>query len=205
MTKQSLLRSTGCLLALGLSLSAPVQAATLSHSGTFADDGSGSDATAPGDSLSLTNSALSDANILTVVINLTLAANAATTWDPTGAVIAPGYAFVANVGQAAATGFTGQSITGDSLTMTFTDFNAGETFSFTIDLDDNNRLVTGGGIAGSQVTATFDIFGGSDLTATIADAGGNTANWTATVVPEPATFGLLSLGLTGLAWGGRRR
>ena len=56
-------------------------------------------------------------------------------------------------------------------------------------------------IAGSTVTATFAVTG--DIVAVMADTGGSTAAWSA--VPEPNTLALLSAGLTGLAWGGRRR
>jgi hypothetical protein len=77
----------------------------------------------------------------------------------------------------------------------------GRRFRFTIDLDDDTDVVEGASIAGSTVTATFATTG--DIVAVMADAGGNDADWSA--VPEPNTVALLLAGLTGLAWGGRRR
>jgi hypothetical protein len=194
---QAFLRLTSCCFAIALAcfLSAPASAA-ITHSGTFADDGSGGDANP--DDLSLTNDLTSTEDILSVVIDLSTAVGSVT--------FEPGtHPFVADAGDAAATGFTigTEVVTATTITLTFSDFNAGETFNFTIDLDDNNGVVQGSNITGAEVTATFALTGG--LTALMVDGGGDTANWTATAIPEPNTLALLGLGLTGLAWGGRRR
>jgi hypothetical protein len=133
-------------------------------------------------------------DIITIVLDLSTAA--------TGSTFEPGtWPFGFNPGDAVATGYTGEVLTATTLTFTFTDFNPGERFRFTIDLDDDTDVVEGTSIAGSTVTATFAITG--NIIAVMADDGGNDANWSA--VPEPNTVALLLAGLTGLAWGGRRR
>jgi hypothetical protein len=86
------------------------------------------------------------------------------------------------------------------------DFNPNETFTFQTDVDDSNNRVQAGFIAGSLITATFDIYGGSDLSAAMVAVGSNDTSWTntAVVVPEPGTLSLVSLGLIGIAWRARR-
>ena len=70
------------------------------------------------------------------------------------------FAFVAGP-EAAATGFVTDTTLPGSITLTFTDFNVGESFTFTIDVDDNNARVDSWRIAGATVTATFDVGGSS--------------------------------------------
>jgi hypothetical protein len=133
-------------------------------------------------------------DIITMVLDLSTAT--------TGSTFEPGtYPFGFNPFDAADTGFTGQVLTATTLTLAFTDFNPGERFRFTIDLDDDTDVVEGASIAGSTVTATFAATG--DIVAVMADAGGNDADWSA--VPEPDTVALLLAGLAGLTWGSRRR
>jgi hypothetical protein len=199
-SRQTLRQLTGCCfaLALGCFLSAPASAA-ITHSGTFAEDGNPENG---GDSLSLTNVAGSTEDILQVVIDLSATA---VTFDEIGNGSS---AFDATLAEMTEVGFVSAVVGGadETLTLTFNDFQAGETFDFSIDLDfnlDTTSEVTGANIAGSQVTATFAITGG--LSATMVDGGGGAADWSATAIPEPNTLALLGLGLTGLAWGGRRR
>jgi len=177
---------------LGLAVASPASAAPVSHSGVFGDYGSPTELEA--DRINLYNDLVSTEDVITMVLDLSTAA--------TGTTFEPGtWPFGFNPFDAAATGFTGEVLTATTLTLTFTDFNPGERFRFTIDLDDDTDVVEGASIAGSTVTATFVVSG--DLVAVMADAGGDAADWS--VVPEPNTVALLLVGLTGLAWGGRRR
>ena len=142
-SRQCFLRLMGCGLALAFAcfFSSPAAADTISHSGTFFDDGSQPDA-AP-DSFTITNTSPDSYDITTLVIDFSTVTTPPVTFDESV------FAFVAGP-EAAATGFVTDTTLPGSITLTFTDFNAGESFTFTIDVDDNNARVDSARMAGAK-------------------------------------------------------
>jgi hypothetical protein len=199
-SKKNLLQLAGCCFALVFAclFSSTAVADTISHSGTFIDQPNPDSGP---DDFTITNTSPDAYDITTLVIDFTSVAIAPVTFDEIGFAFAPGSEPV---------GFQSYIIPAslDSITLTFNDFDAGESFTFTIDVDDNNSRVESDNIAGATVTATFDVSGTPTNVAALMAAGGpNDTTWanSATVVPEPGTLVLVSLGLAGLAWTGRRR
>ena len=155
------------------------------------------------DTFTITNAASSATGILTVRYDL---APSQAAFDPSDSPFA-----VLNGG--AGTGFTGMfNATATSLTLNFTDFDPGETFSFRVDVDDNFGFTFGFDLEESILQVVFDAAGAAGAQAAFVSEGlRRLGSATATVradvnvVPEPGTVGLLLLGLTGLLGARRRR
>lgn len=192
MTKIGLLVAA---LTLMLGVAPEASATFIAASGTYHEN-LGSEAVA--DDLTLSNDALSEADITMIVIDLSGSANNAV-FDPAGS---PFTVIGVDV-----TGFDGNfTLNGNQeLTLVFNDFQAGETFSFGVDVDDVSGQTNGGEFAGATFTATFSGVG-PNLLATYLDAGGNDATAAASLnTPEPATLSSICLGLIAIAAARRAR
>lgn len=188
----SWLIAAGMLLPCSSALAAPVMVA-----GTFQENFLGGG----GDVFTVMNAASSATGILTVRYNLAPSQASFDPGDDPFTVVSGGGA-----------GFTGMfNATATSLTLNFTDFDPGETFSFRVDVDDNIGFTFGFDFEDSILQVAFDAaapnsamaaFRGTDLRR----LGSATVTVRADVnVPEPGTAGLLLLGLTGLLGARRRR
>jgi hypothetical protein len=180
---------------LSSSIAIPARAAFIGVAGTFTEEtGSG------GDTFTVGNDALSEADLTMVAIDLSLSAENAY-FDPAGSPF--------TVVGANDVGFDGNfSLTGTQLiTLVFSDFQAGELFTFSIDIDDDFGTTQGVDFAGSTLTASF--LGEetqSSPQAIYAETGQFTAAAiTAITTPEPGTLSSLSLGLIALGMARRRK
>ena len=196
------MRKTGLLAVALMSMLgfAPDASATfISAAGTFQENNGGG---FNPDDLTLSNDALSGANITTIVMDLSGSGNNAV-FDPSD--------YIFTDISTDSTGFDGSfSLNGNQeLTLVFNlgAFEPGETFAFQVDIDDGNGngQTTGADFAGSIFTASFS-GATQNLVGTYVDDGGNNASASASLTtPEPGTLSTFSLGLIALAAARRGR
>jgi len=193
--------AAGVLLAAAFGLPRAASAApvmvTASYQENFLGNGGG-------DLYTITNAGSSAAGILTVRYDL----------SASRAFFDPADSPFTAVSGASATSFSGMfDATRRTLTLSFSDFDPGESFSFRVDTDDRLGFTLGFDFEDAILRIAFDsnpsvsamaAFRSNDLRRLGSAVAVVRADVNASVA-EPGTAGLLLLGLAGLGWKRRRR
>jgi hypothetical protein len=213
----------GSLVAIGISIcftgycnAGPLLSSTMTYQEVGGPDDTLSKV-AVGDSFSIVNN--SDAGVQITQVLLTLAPGVVfdTVDDASPATSGTGPSFAFSSTTIDPLLVSGAPIAdgSSSVLLTFTGFDPGKTFDFTVDVDQTTgvnanvrRQVLGNEFAGGTIAVTFaDSFVGSPLTLTGTFTGaGQTASATVTtVIPEPSTFALGLFGIVAIGLAMRRR